>query len=116
MSQKFHPNLKIDFETRRVNEFLIGSFLEEGSNPQFCPSLKDFTDKSNVPHGQEGMARATWRKEIIMYECTSHLSNVNLLYVCTQFISNDLKQTDSSVKFDFKKIIVGLHTISSYVG
>ena len=48
-SEKFHPTFK-DFDTRQANELLIESFLNEGTNPRFRPSLKNFTDNPTIDH------------------------------------------------------------------
>ena len=49
-AQKFHPTFKISSDTRWTNGFLIECLLKEGSNPRFCPSLRDFMDNYNQVH------------------------------------------------------------------
>ena len=58
---KFHPTFKTCSNVRRANNLVIESFLKEGSNPWFCPSLRVFTDnfiilnihKNKVPRWHE---------------------------------------------------------------
>ena len=45
-SQKFHLPFKIGFDTQLANKVLIKSFLKEGLDPRFRPSLRDFTNNS----------------------------------------------------------------------
>ena len=47
-SQKFHPTFKVVSNTQQANEFAIESFLKEGANLQFHPSLRNFPDNSNT--------------------------------------------------------------------
>ena len=44
--QKFHPTLKIASNIQQTKRSLNRKFLKEGSNPQFCPSLRNFTNNS----------------------------------------------------------------------
>ena len=43
-----HPTFKLGSNTQQANVLLIESFLKEGLNPWFHPSLIDLTDNSNV--------------------------------------------------------------------
>ena len=52
-SYKFHPTFEIGSNTWWVDGLLIKSFLKEGSNPRFHPSLRDFANNTNV--GREGI-------------------------------------------------------------
>ena len=45
---KFAPIFKIGSNIQRAKKLLIKSFLKEGSNPRFDPSLRDFIDNSNA--------------------------------------------------------------------
>ena len=45
---EFHPTFKISLKTQQIDKLLIENFLKEWSNPQFCPSLRDFMDNFNV--------------------------------------------------------------------
>jgi hypothetical protein len=47
-SQKFRPTFKICSNVQQANKLLIESFFKEGSNPQFLPSLRDFTYNSHI--------------------------------------------------------------------
>jgi hypothetical protein len=83
---KFHPTFKIDSNPWRAIEILlIASFLKEASPPQFHPSLRDFTDNSDILRtvGKVGGAVQwrPWRPSldvgflIPMFTSTRHISS-----------------------------------------
>ena len=76
------PNVEKLEALKPASELLLGSFLKEGSNPRFRPSLRCFTDEFIIcnkvkKHGGGGKS---YVGENIRFKCKTGNNNLILTY------------------------------------